>query len=147
MRVASDMQVTLHYKMSDEQGVLLDSSQQEGPLVYRHDAGELLPALESALEGHVAGDIFTVTLSPEQAYGASHEELVQEMPRHAFGTQAPAPGSRFKAKGRDGAEQDIVVKEVHQNKVVVDANHPLAGKTLVFEVAIVSVEETGPASG
>ncbi len=123
---------------------MLDSSQAEGPLVYHQGSGELFAALENQLQGHVAGDVFTVTLSPEEAHGPVHQELLQKVPRYAFTDQGLSIGSRFKAKGADGEEQIITVREIHQNDVIVDANHPLAGKTLVFEIAVVSVTELEP---
>lgn len=141
MRIADNQVVRLHYKLTNDKGELLDSSESGEPLEYVHNNGQFLPALEAQLQGHVAGDVFTVSLDAEDAYGPVYKDLIQEMPRHAFSGQEIVVGSRFKASGQDGQSQMITVKEVHQNHVVVDANHPLAGMNLVFDIAVVSVQD------
>ena len=141
MRVDTNQVVTFHFKLCNQDGVLIDSSEGDLPMSIIQHSGRLLPALEDQLQGHVAGDVFKATLAPDQAYGPVHQELMQTIPRHAFDGQQISVGSRFKAKGKNDQEQMLTVKEIGQNDVTVDANHPLAGQTLVFDIAIVSVRE------
>lgn len=133
--------VALHYKLTDTSGRVLDSSESTEPLEYMHESSGLLPALEAALVGRQVGDRITVKIDCDEAYGPHHAELVQSIPKQAFGEQTPVVDTMFNAKGKDGESQLLKIAEVHENHVVVDANHPLAGLDLVFDVGIVSIRE------
>jgi len=131
--------VSLHYKLCDGEGKELDSSLGQDPLVYMHSTGSLLPALERALTGKQVGERISVAISSEDAYGPHHQELVQTLPMQAFSGQAVTEGMIFNATGKDGQSQALCVKEIHQSHVVVDANHPLAGIDLTFDVGVIAV--------
>lgn len=120
------------------------------PLEYLHGSGRLLPALERALEGKAPGERIVVTLPPEDAYGERDHALQQRMPASVFsgfgGLEQVEPGMCFLAHSEDGRHgENVMITEVDEagGTVLVDTNHPLAGMTLEFEVAIVAVRDTG----
>lgn len=140
--IGDNLVVSMHYKLTDEGGIVIDSSEGAEPLAYLHGAGNIIPGLEKALVGKVAGDSMTVTVQPEEGYGVVQPELIQAVNREAFqGVDTIEPGMAFEAKGPDGATQRIVICEVGDEQVTVDANHPLAGVVLQFDVEVVEVRE------
>jgi FKBP-type peptidyl-prolyl cis-trans isomerase SlyD len=141
MKIGEDKVVSIHYTLTDSGGSVLDSSSGNEPLLYLHGAGNIIPGLESALEGKVSGDKLSVTVEPEQGYGTRDERLVQAVPRSAFkGVEQLAPGMQFQAQGPQGTRL-VVITQVTSDIVTVDANHPLAGQTLHFEVEVTEVRE------
>ena len=111
------------------------------PLTYLHGEGQIVPGLESALEGLSAGDKKQVTVPPKDGYGEHDSRGVQEVDRTAFppGFEA-TPGLELTAEGEDGEPVPFVIREVRGDKIVIDLNHPLAGKTLHFDVQVVEVK-------
>jgi FKBP-type peptidyl-prolyl cis-trans isomerase SlyD len=144
MQIADDMAVLIQYKVSNDGGEVLDSSEGE-PLAYIQGQGEIVPGLEQALLGKSAGDKVQVTVQPADGYGEWDEEKVQTVPRSAFedGAEIQA-GMRFQAQGDDGDDVIVTVSDVTPDEVTIDANHPLAGQILNFEVEIVAVRECTP---
>ena len=139
MNISPNKVVCIHYTLRDEAGTVLDSSSGRAPLAYLHGRGNLVPGLEAALEGKSAGTSFEVAVAPEQGYGIRDERLVQIVPRTKFGDAAEiTPGMQFKANGSGGARV-VTVMRVERDLVTVDANHPLAGKTLCFQVEITEI--------
>jgi len=107
-----------------------------------HGAGNIIPGLEKALVGKVEGDTEQVKVEPAEGYGEIMSELVQVVEKAAFqGIESVEPGMSFEAQASDGSVQHIVVKHVEGEEVTIDANHPLAGVTLNFDVEIISVRE------
>jgi len=134
--------VSMHYQLSNGFGELIDSSQGGLPMVYMHNTNSLLPSLERELTGHQAGDNIEATIYPEDGYGYSDEELIVEWPKEKLADTVQLKlGMRFKALGADGESQLVTVKEINDDTVVLDANHPLAGQVLHFNIAIVAVRE------
>ena len=134
--------VSMHYQLTNGFGELVDSSQGDLPLVYMHNTNALLPSLERELTGHQAGENLDITIYPEDGYGYADEELVAEWPREKLAeSEQLKVGMRFKALSKDGESQMVTVKEIDEDTVVLDANHPLAGQVLHFNIAIVSVRE------
>jgi FKBP-type peptidyl-prolyl cis-trans isomerase SlyD len=140
MQVTNRKVVTIDYTLTDEKGEVLDSSKGSEPLAYLHGAGNIVPGLETALEGKSAGDVLKVTVTPEEGYGARDEELVQPVPRDRFPIEDVEVGMQFEAKG-DGGTQLVTVVAVTDEAVTVDANHPLAGVPLTFDVTVVDVRD------
>ena len=139
MKIAHEKVVSIHYTLTNQEGTVLDSSSGSEPLAYLHGFGNIIPGLENALEGKETGEKLSVTVEPEQGYGARDEQLVQAVPRSAFkGVEELAPGMQFQAQGPQGTRL-VVVTQVAQDVVTVDANHPLAGQTLHFEVEVSEV--------
>lgn len=141
MKIAKDVVVSLAYQVKTEDGVVMDSATAEAPLDYLQGHNNLIPGLEKALEGHEAGDKFTVTVAPEDAYGEHSADLVQRVPADVFhGVDEITVGMRFLAD-TDQGQIPVEITEVDGDFVVVDGNHMLAGQTLTFDVEVVALRE------
>jgi len=151
-RVGVGKYVTINYTLRTNGAIRHIRSAVWGdqPLEYLHGSGRLLPALERALEGKVAGERIAVTLPPEDAYGERDKALQQRVPAEQFGgVDQVEPGMCFLAHSEDGLRvENVMITEVNEENgfVVVDTNHPLAGMTLEFEVTVVGVRDA-PATG
>lgn len=142
MKIADNCVVFMHYTLTDEQGQTIDSSTGRPPLPYLHGGNNIVPGLEKALTGLQAGETIQVTVAPEEAYGPVVPEAIQTVPPHVFeGIEEVRPGMQFQAEGPEGQVQVITIKEVLDDGIVVDGNHPLAGQTLNFDVEITEVRE------
>jgi FKBP-type peptidyl-prolyl cis-trans isomerase SlyD len=141
--VVSDKSVvTVHYKLTDDQGNVLDSSDGSQPMAYLHGAGNIIPGLEKALTGKGAGDSLKVRVEPAEGYGEVNPDGIKTIEKAAFeGVESVEVGMAFEAKAPDGTTQEIVVKKVEGDKVTIDTNHPLAGVALNFDIQIVGVRE------
>jgi len=141
MNVEKNKVVSIDYTLTDDQGVVLDSSDKHGPLAYLHGVGQLIPGLESALEGKSAGDTLTVTIPPKDAYGERDESLMFVIPKEHFrGIDDIEVGMQFETEGGSDAHV-VTVVDVTDDKITVDGNHPLAGVTLNFDVTVVDVRD------
>ncbi len=140
-RIENGSQVSFSYTLTLADGTELESNVDTAPMTYTHGAGQIIPGLEHALTGHVAGDSFSVTIPPEQAYGAVDPNRVQPVPIENVPEAARVAGATLTAANFPGP---IVVREVREDTVLLDFNHPLAGKTLQFDIEIVSVEPPAP---
>jgi len=142
MQVAQDKVVSIDYTLTGPQGEVLDSSQDRGPLTYLQGVGNIIPGLEKQLEGKSTGDQVKVTVPAAEAYGERDERLVQPVPRDSFkGVERLESGMRFQASGPNGAQGVVTIVSVDQNEVTIDANHPLAGVPLTFDVTVVDVRD------
>lgn len=142
MTIAQHKVVTIHYKVVDvASGEVIDSSEGGNPMTYLHGAQNIIPGLEKALEGKSVGDELEVTIAPEDAYGEYSDDRVQQVPMAAFeGVEKVEPGMAFTAQTEHGPI-NLIVTEVDESTVTVDANHPLAGKSLQFSVKVESVRD------
>ncbi|MDX1491485.1 MAG: peptidylprolyl isomerase [Pseudohongiellaceae bacterium] len=141
MTIEKHSVVNIHYTLKNDAGEVLDSSEGGNPLTYLHGAHGLIPGLESELDGKKVGDSFNAVVPPEQAYGEVNPELVHEVDRSMFrGVDKIEPGMVFTAQSEQG-QQNITVSAVDGDKVTVDGNHPMAGKTLHFDVEVVDIRE------
>jgi FKBP-type peptidyl-prolyl cis-trans isomerase SlyD len=141
MKITKHAAVTIHYRLSDQQGLLIESSFDGEPMVYLHGTGNLIPGLETELENKVVGDKLEANIPAEQAYGLYHDGLKQEVPIDAFGdVEDIVPGMRFIAETEMG-QRPVQVVEVKDDVVVVDGNHPLAGQALNFSIEVLDVRE------
>ncbi|MDD3621042.1 MAG: peptidylprolyl isomerase [Methanofollis sp.] len=132
--------VTLHYTGTLEDGRVFGTTAGDAPLVLTIGEGKYLQAFEEELLGMVPGEKKSFTIDPEAAYGQWREGLVAEVPRSVFGEgPPPEPGASFLAELSEGEKVPVRVAAVTENTVVIDANHPLAGEVLCFEVEVVSV--------
>ncbi|MGN6705248.1 MAG: FKBP-type peptidyl-prolyl cis-trans isomerase [Rhodanobacter sp.] len=139
MQIARDSVAAFHYTLTDDQNQVIDSSAGRDPLTYLHGGGQIVPGLEKQLEGRSTGDKFTADVAPEEGYGVHHPELMQEVPRSAFqGVEDIQPGMQFQGRGPQG-EINVTVTRVEDDKVFIDGNHPLAGKTLHFAIEVTDV--------
>lgn len=136
--IAKDTAVRFNYILKDENGNVIDQSQGE-PLAYLHGHNNIIPGLEKELEGKSAGDSLTAVIEPADAYGEYQEQAVQQVPRANFqGVDNIQPGMQFQSEA-EGQVMLVTVTDVNDDTVTVDANHPLAGKKLSFDVEIVEV--------
>ncbi|ONG39830.1 peptidylprolyl isomerase [Alkanindiges hydrocarboniclasticus] len=136
--IQNDQVVSFHYTLTDENGTVIDKSEGQ-PLVYLHGAGNIIPGLENALTGKNVGDKLSVNVAAAEGYGEYNAQLVQEVPRNMFqGVDDIQAGMQFQAQTDDGI-QIVTVKDVNDESVFVDGNHPLAGQNLNFDVEIVDI--------
>ena len=138
MIITQDSVVQLHYRVSEAQDLIEDSASGE-PMLYLHGHQNMLPAIEQALAGKAAGDELTLVVAPKDAYGERDENAIQSVQvKHLKGAKKWAPGMTAIIETEHGPRQVKIVK-VGMFKAEVDVNHPLAGKTLTFELKVVSV--------
>ncbi len=141
MQIAKDTVVAIDYTLKDDQGSVLDTSEGKQPLAYLHGNGNIIPGLEQALEGKQTGDELSVRIEPADAYGERRDELTQAVPRDLFqGVDDLQVGMQFQAGG-EGGGQIVTVTAIEGDQVTVDANHPMAGVPLNFDVKVVEVRE------
>ncbi len=141
MQIAKDKVVTIDYTLTDDAGKVIDQSA-NGDFAYLHGASNIIPGLEMALVGKDAGDEVSVTVPPEEAYGARDESLKQVVSRDMF--QSPEEievGRQFHAQTPSGETLVITVVGVQDEEVTIDGNHPLAGVNLNFDVKVVDVRD------
>jgi FKBP-type peptidyl-prolyl cis-trans isomerase SlyD len=132
--------VDLEYTLKDAIGVVLDSTRGRTPLRYVHGRQQLMPALEKALSGLHAGDEKRLVVEPEDAYGRVNPNAEAEVPKETLPEGALVVGTRLMARAANGETRPVMVKEVKGTTVLLDLNHPLAGKTLVFDLKVLGVE-------
>ena len=137
MNITKDKVAAIHYTLRDSEGNVLDSSQDRDPLYYLHGANNLIPGMEEGLEGRAKGDKLHLDVTPEKAYGRHDPQLIEEVPRQAFGEQDIQVGMQFEA----GDGQIVTITDVGPETVTVDANHPLADQNLHFDVEVMDVRE------
>ncbi|HEB82784.1 MAG TPA: peptidylprolyl isomerase [Gammaproteobacteria bacterium] len=141
MQIQPNAVVTLHYTLKDNEGTIIDQSD-DGSFLYLHGAMNIIPGLENALTGKSAGDEISVKVSPEEGYGAKDPARIQEVPKEMFENAADIqPGMQFHAQGPDGNAVVVTVVEVKDDAVVIDGNHALAGMDLNFDVKVIDVRE------
>ena len=142
MKIEKNAKVSIEYTLRNDDGDVLDNSQETEPLTFLQGTGQIIPGLEKAIEGKVEGEKFTVTIEPDEGYGTYDEELVVEVARSQFhDLKKIEKGSEVQAEMQDGSTQVFVVKSVTDEQVTLDANHPLAGSTLHFDVRVTGVSE------
>lgn len=134
--------VSISYRLNNGDGDVIDSSQGHLPLVYMHNTNAILNSLERELTGKRKGDAVDVVIYPEDGYGYSKEELIQELPKEKFESLELVVGMRIKASNKETSETELItITAINDDTVVVDANHPLAGQILHFQMAIVAVRD------
>lgn len=141
MLITKNAVVTMDYTLKDDEGTVIDTSDGKDPLKYLHGAGNIIPGLEGALEGKPAGEAVEATIAPEDGYGSWDENKVFDLERSQFaGVDEVEPGMQFQAQIQE-VPTILTVQKVEGDKVTVDANHPLAGATLHFNVNVRDVRE------
>ena len=137
MKISKDTAVTLSYKVADAQGKLVEQSNE--PMVYLHGGyGNTLPKIEAALDGQERGFQTVLALQPEDAFGLRDEDLMRTIPRSQFPAGVKV-GGQLEGRGVDGSEQVFNVVKIKGDTVILDANHPLAGKALRFTLKVTDV--------
>lgn len=139
--VAAGKEVSFSYTLSAD-GEVIESSDAANPVVYLQGAGQVLPGLEAELVGMKAGEKKTVKLAAADAYGDVRADAIQEVPAAQIPEDARVEGAMLQAQGYPGP---IRVTSVTDETVTLDFNHPLAGKDLTFDIAIIAVNDAPPA--
>ena len=132
--------VRIHYTGTLEDGTQFDSSSGRDPLEFALGGGQVIPGFDSAVDGMTVGDSKTVTIQPEDAYGQRHEQLVQQVPKSALPEDmTPEVGMALQSQSPDGQTMNLVVVGVQEDSITLDANHPLSGQALTFEIELVEI--------
>ncbi len=140
LRIGPDKQVTLHFALNLENGDVVDSTFDKKPATFKVGDGNLLPGFEAALFGLKAGDKRTLQVEPEHGFGQPNPQNVQVMPRSQFEGMELSEGLLVIFNDAANTELPGVVKAFDDSQVTIDFNHPLAGKTLSFQVEIIEVK-------
>lgn len=131
--------VEVHYTGRFLDGEVFDSSEGKDPLQFEIGSGQIIPGFENAIMGKNIGEKVSVTIAPDEAYGQIREDLVVEVPTDKM----PGPvevGQLLQADGGDGGVVQVIVKEVKEDVIIIDGNHPLAGQDLMFDIEVVSIQ-------
>jgi FKBP-type peptidyl-prolyl cis-trans isomerase SlyD len=138
--VQAGSEVSFDYTLTDDNGKVVDSSKGKEPMQYVHGKGQIIPGLEKELAGMTVGTEKKVTVKPEEAYGPVDPRAFQEIPKEKLPPEALKVGAMLMAQGPQGQGVPVRVHEIKENTVVMDFNHPLAGKTLSFDVKITGIK-------
>jgi len=142
MQISKNAVVTLEYTLKDNEGVVIDQSSGDEAFAFIHGIGGIIPGLENALEGKQVDDALSVTIEPEEAYGHRDDAMVAEVPVDRFEEAGEIQvGMQFQTAAEDGSARVVTVVKIADGMVTVDANHPLAGITLNFDVKVLGVRE------
>jgi FKBP-type peptidyl-prolyl cis-trans isomerase 2 len=132
--------VQLEYTLTDDKGTVLDTNKEADPLVYTHGQGQIIPGLEKALVGLRVGDAKHVVVPPDEAYGPIRPEAFVEVPKERIPEKSQTVGVHLMAQSKNGQPIHAFVKEIREKTIVLDTNHPLAGKALTFDIKVVGIE-------
>ena len=142
--VTEGKNVSLEYTLTLDDKSVVESNVGKQPLTYTHGTHQIIPGLEKALEGLAVGDTKEVTVTPADGYGEKDPEALQEVQKKLIPPDALVVGSRLQGKAPDGHMVYPQVAEIKDDTVVLDFNHPLAGKTLHFDVKILDIKQEPP---
>jgi FKBP-type peptidyl-prolyl cis-trans isomerase 2 len=131
--------VAVHYTGKLTDGELFDTSEGRDPLKFQVGSGQIIPGFEQAIMGKVVGEKVTVNITADNAYGQIREDLIVSVPLNQMPGDVQV-GQPLQATGENGQTINVVVKEVNEEHVMIDGNHPLAGKDLVFDIEVVEIE-------
>ena len=144
MQIEDGRVVFIQYKLTDSQDNLLDESPEDEPMAYLHGAVGIVPGLEAELKGKKTGDEFDVTIAPEDAYGEHNPAAVHEVTRSSLPEGADIQVGMQVTQDSRGTQTLLTITAVGPDIVTLDANHPLAGKTLRFQGSVVDIREATP---
>ncbi|ALM51267.1 FKBP-type peptidyl-prolyl cis-trans isomerase [Halomonas huangheensis] len=139
-RIDEGMEVTLHFTLKLEDGTVVDSTHDKAPATFQLGDGNLPPGFEHPLKGLTDGDSGVFEVSPEHAFGQHNPQNVQRMKAEVFKDEQPEIGTVMSFADANGDELPGVIIEIEDDMVEVDFNHPLAGRTLTFEVEVLDVK-------
>jgi FKBP-type peptidyl-prolyl cis-trans isomerase SlyD len=143
MQISNDTVVTIEFTLTDDEGIILDSTDDREALAFIHGRGDIFEGLEKALLGQNIGEKLKITLPPEEGFGPVQEELINQVPMGYFkNAKGITPGMQFKTE-KEGEEVVVTVVDVDEESdlVTIDANHPLAKSSLHFDLVIVGVRK------
>jgi FKBP-type peptidyl-prolyl cis-trans isomerase SlyD len=140
MQIGAQKAVTIGYTLKGDDGEVLDTSEGGEPLTYLHGTGDIVPGLEKALDGKQAGDTISVSLSPEDGYGQRDERQIRNIPLRKLPAGKVEVGMQYQIT-TDAGPMLALVTAVRGDYATIDANHPLAGMRLHFDVKVVEVRD------
>lgn len=132
--------VAFEYTLSDENGKVIASNQDKPPLTYTQGKGQIIPGLENELRGMEIGGEKNVVVQPEDGYGPVDPKAFREVPKEKLPPESLKVGTALMAKSSQGQNFPVRIHEIREKTVILDFNHPLAGKTLSFDVKILSIK-------
>src|SRR5262249_47338678 len=135
--------VELEYTLKDDGGAVIDTNKGKDPLRYTHGERQIIPGLERELTGMHPGDEKKVVVKPEDGYGSVNPDATAEVPKASIPPNALVVGTRLLARSQSGETRPVMVKQINENTVTLDLNHPLAGKTRFFDVKVIGVSPPG----
>ncbi len=139
MQIANNTAVSIHYKLTNDKGEEIDSTDGGAPLVYLHGHGNIINGLEKALQNRHVGDKFNIRIAPADAYGEFSEDMIQVVSRDMFdGIDEIEVGMQFHAAVNSGTGV-ITVTKIDGDDITIDGNHPMAGQSLNFDIEVVNV--------
>ena len=142
MTVKKDAVVEMHYTLKNDAGDVIDSSVGKQPMPFMHGRGHIISGLEKAVEGMKVGESCDVSLAPADAYGAYDEAAIQEIPMEALkGIDKLEVGMDLQSQDQQGSPVTVRVLKINKESITINANHPLAGETLHFNLSIESIRE------
>ncbi len=140
MAIEANQIVSIEYEVRDGETVV-DSNVGGAPLVFMFGKGQIIPGLENGLVNMAIGEKGEVTVEPKDAYGELNPDAMQEVPKDQFAGIDLEEGMTLYGQGEDGGTVQVIVKEIGEESVIIDFNHPLAGKTLIFSVTVNNVRD------
>jgi len=140
MAIQENQVVSIEYEVRDGENVV-DSNMGGAPLVFMYGKGQIIPGLENGIKDMTIGDKADVLVNPADAYGEYNPDATQEVPKDQFAGIELTEGMTLYGQGEDGGTVQVIVKEIKDDSVIIDFNHPLAGKELMFTVAINNVRD------
>ncbi|MFA7562112.1 MAG: peptidylprolyl isomerase [Methanoculleus sp.] len=137
--------VQVHYTGKLGDGTVFDTSGEQTPLEFTIGSGQIIPGFERAVVGMEPGETKTATIPPEEAYGLHREEMTITVEREQFPDEInPEPGQQLQVQQPDGRMALVVISDVSESTVTLDANHPLAGQPLTFDIRLVDIVSAAP---
>ncbi len=131
--------VSVHYTGTLTNGDMFDSSRDREPLTFKMGSGQIIAGFEKAIIGKNVGDSVTVNILPEDGYGQLREDLIVKVERSQMPGEVEV-GMQLQAQSDNGQALNVTVKEVFEDYVMIDGNHPLAGQELVFDIEVVEIK-------
>jgi peptidylprolyl isomerase len=132
--------VSVKYTGKLPNGEIFDTSEGRDPLKFQVGSGQIIPGFENAILGKNIGDKVTVNINPEEAYGEVREDLIVKVPMEQMPGEVEV-GQSLQAQADNGQAVNVIIKEVNEDHVIIDGNHPLAGEELVFEIEVLEIEQ------
>lgn len=133
--------VSIHYTGRLDDGTVFDTSENRDPLEFTLGEGKVIPGFENAVKGMSEGETKTARIPSEEAYGSRRDDLVLDVPQEQLPEEIdPQVGQRLQMQAGDGQTFQVVITDVGDDTVEVDANHPLAGEDLTFDIELVEVD-------
>jgi FKBP-type peptidyl-prolyl cis-trans isomerase SlyD len=139
-QIREGSQVALEYTLSDESGTVIESNKGKQPMSYIHGKSQIIPGLEKELSGMKVGEEKKIKIKPEDGYGPVNLDAFQEVRKDKLPPEALKVGTMLMAQGPQGQGIPVRVHEIKDTTVIMDLNHPMAGKTLSFDVKISEVK-------